>query len=113
MAMNSVEFFGLPVISMGVTRSGEGLEELIYENTGKNIYKKVLLKGGSIAGMVFVNDIKSAGVIGGLMRKNIDVSSIRDSLLDEGFGFARIAALVKDNADKFDSEEFKDIALTY
>ena len=44
--MNSVEFFGLPVISFGITRPDEqqGFEELAFKDEKKDVYKKVILK---------------------------------------------------------------------
>jgi NAD(P)H-nitrite reductase large subunit len=113
MASNSVEFFGLPVISMGITRPKEGFEELIHEDTANHIYKKVVLKGDRAVGMIFVGDIKSAGVIGALIRSRIDVSPVKGLLLEENFDFAKIAGLVKDSRDRFKAEEFKEITLTY
>lgn len=113
MGMNAVEFFGLPLVSMGLARPKEGLEELTCEDKARNIYKKVVLKGNVIVGMIFVGDIRSAGVIGGLIKNRIDISSVKDALLDERFDFAKIAGLVKENAGKFSSDEFKDIILTY
>jgi hypothetical protein len=60
-----------------------------------------------------VNDIKSAGVLGGLMRNKIDVSGIEEALVEENFDFAKVAPLIKANRDKFKAEEFKDIILAY
>jgi NAD(P)H-nitrite reductase large subunit len=113
MAMNSVEFFGLPVITMGITRPREGFEELVYENAGKRVYKKIVLKGGLIAGMIFLGDIRNAGVVGNLIKNRIDVSSIKNNILDENFDFAKTAHLIKANKEKFRQEEFEDIILTY
>jgi NAD(P)H-nitrite reductase large subunit len=114
MAMNSVEFFGLPVVAMGVTKpKGEGFRELVREERERNIYKKVVLKDNLVMGVIFVNDIKSAGVLGGLMRNKIDVSGIEEALVEENFDFAKVAPLIKANRDKFKAEEFKDIILAY
>jgi NAD(P)H-nitrite reductase large subunit len=113
MGMNSVEFFGLPLVTMGITRLKEGLAELVCEDKNRNLYKKVVLKGNTLVGMIFVNDIENAGVVGNLIRHKIDVSSVKDMLLDEHFDFAKVAQLIKEHKDAFGSEEFRDITLTY
>jgi NAD(P)H-nitrite reductase large subunit len=113
MTMNSVEFFGLPVISMGITRPKEGFEEIICEDKDKGIYKKIVMKGGVVVGMIFIKDIRSAGVVGALIRKRINASAIKEDLLDENFDFAKIAGLIAEHRNEFKQEEFKDIILTY
>ncbi len=48
LAMNSIEFFGLPVISVGITRpKSDKYEEIIKKDAGKDIYKKIVLKDDS------------------------------------------------------------------
>lgn len=115
LAMNSVEFFGLPVISVGITRpkSGAGFEEIVYEDASRALYKKIVIKDQTPVGMIFVNDIKNAGIVGLLIRNKIDISGIKSSILEENFDFAKIADIVKDKAGKFKQEEFKDIIITY
>lgn len=87
--MNSVEFFGLPMISFGITNSKAGeYEELIYKNEKQDIYKKLLLKDNVIKGAIFVKKVENIGILLKLARLRIDVSSIKDKLLDPSFNFA-------------------------
>ena len=60
-----------------------------------------------------MGDIKTAGVINILIKKRIDISSVKDKLLDVNFNYAKILPLVKDYKDKFTEEEFKDTVMTY
>ena len=112
LSMNSVDFFGLASISMGVTKPKEEGYEII-SRIRKNEYKKIVLKENRIVGMVLVGDVGSAGVISILIRNKIDVSSIKGKLLDERFDYAKIMPLVKKFKDKFRQEEYQDTIMTF
>ncbi|NQT46324.1 MAG: NAD(P)/FAD-dependent oxidoreductase [Candidatus Omnitrophica bacterium] len=114
LSMNSVEFFGLPAISMGITKpKTDDYETLVFENRNKNLYRKIVLKDNLICGAVFINGVESAGVINVLMRKRIDISGIKERLVDNNFSFATVMPLIKDNSDSFTAEEFLDTIKTY
>jgi NAD(P)H-nitrite reductase large subunit len=73
-AMNSLEFFGLPVISAGLTEpEEEGLETVCQAFPERSIYKKIVLKKNKIVGMIFMGDISKSGVILLLMQRKVDV----------------------------------------
>jgi NAD(P)H-nitrite reductase large subunit len=86
--MNSVDFFGFPVISAGFINPPEGqeMEVLIKFDPNKMIYKKFLIKDNRIVGMIFVNEVDRAGVILGLMRDKADITSFKNEILLEDFG---------------------------
>jgi len=86
--MNSVDFFGFPVISAGFINPPEGqeMEVLIKNDPDKMIYKKFIIKDNRIVGMIFVNEVDRAGVILGLMRDKVDITPFRNELLLEDFG---------------------------
>lgn len=114
LSMNSLVFYDVPVISMGITKPGkEGYEEIKKENKVKNVYKKIVIKDNRLVGAVLVNDVSQAGVYLLLIKKRADISSIKTILLDEGFNFAKIINLVKDNKEIFTEEEFTESVLTY
>jgi len=86
--MNSVDFFGFPVISAGLVNppDGEKLEVLTKLDPDKRIYKKFLIRDGCVVGMILVNEVDRAGVILGLMRDKVDVTSFKDNLILKNFG---------------------------
>jgi len=99
LGMNSIEFFGLPVVSLGIYKikePGAHIEELKLSNTKENIYKKIILMDNIIIGAIFVGDIRNSGVFLRLIREKIDVSSIKDRLCHENFGYPDIIDLLKD-----------------
>lgn len=98
--MNSVEFFGLPMISFGITNpKTDEYEELIYKDEKQNIYKKLVLKNNIIKGAIFVNRVENIGILLKLAKLKVDVSSLRDKLLEPSFNFAYVKDLgyEKDN----------------
>jgi NAD(P)H-nitrite reductase large subunit len=113
LAMNSIEFFGLPVISVGITRpKSDAYEEIVKKDAARNIYKKVVLKDGIIAGVVFVNSIENIGVIGALIRNKADITGIKDIILEDYFDYGKIIPLIKKSKKGFREPEFKETILT-
>ena len=93
MGMNSVEFFDLPMISMGITRPREeGCVEIAKK--GDNVYKKLVLKDNLLVGAILVGKVANSGVYLDLIKKRIDVSSVVDELLNPNFSYAKAFHLV-------------------
>lgn len=99
LGMNSIEFFGLAVVSLGIYKVREdeqGYEELKVLDAKANLYKKLILNGKIIVGAILVGDIKNSGVFLRLIKERIDVSSFKDRLLQENFGYPDIMDFIKD-----------------
>lgn len=86
-AMNSLNCFGLSVVSAGLVDPGDtdGYEILSTPATDAS-YRKVILKRGRIVGMVFLGDIETSGVVFGLMRNGVNVVRFKEALLRRDFG---------------------------
>lgn len=112
--MNSIEFFGMPVISFGIVRpKGEDFEELIQANFLENIYRKVVLKDNRIVGGVFINTVEQHGVILNLALQKVDVSGIKDILVDEYFDYGKVIPLIKRQQGEFKRPEYQDTCVTF
>ena len=98
MGMNSIEFFGLPVVSLGIykVKKEDGYEEIIDTDPKSNCYKKLILKDNRLLGTILVGEIKNSGLFLRLIREKIDLTSIKDILLKTTFSYADIMALVKE-----------------
>jgi len=99
LGVNSIEFFGLATVSLGIYKREKGdtaFEELKKSDTKSGVYKKLILKDNLLLGAILVGDIKASGVFLRLIREKIDVSTIKDKLLGENFGFPDLLDLVKD-----------------
>lgn len=86
--MNSIEFFGLPVISFGITKTPDGFEEIAFKDIRQDIYRKIILKNNVIKGAIFVKKIENIGILLKLARLKVDVSSIKEALLRPDFNFS-------------------------
>ena len=78
LGMNSIEFFGLPILSLGVYKTDKqsGFQELIRKDLKSNLYKKLIIKDSRLFGAVMIGDIKNSGLFLRLIREKIDISSI-------------------------------------
>ena len=113
LAMNSIEFFGLPVISIGLTKpKKDTCEEIVKKDESKNIYKKIVLRDNTILGAIFVNSVDTIGVIGTLIKNKVDVSSIKDIILEDYFDYGRIVNIIKNSKRGFKEKEFKETVMT-
>jgi len=98
LGMNSLEFFGLPTVSLGLFRpkNSEGYEEIKMTADNGQVYKKLILKNNFLVGAVLAGNINNSGLFLRLIREKIEVSSFNDKLLQENFGYPDIMDLVKD-----------------
>lgn len=85
---NSLKYFGLPIVTAGMVNLPvkDGYE--ILSKAEGSIYKKIVLKENRIMGIVFMGDIQRSGVIFGLMKEGVKVSSFKDTLLSDNFGIS-------------------------
>ncbi len=85
---NALGFLGFHVVSIGVTSCGPGEGyEVVARREGEWGYRKLVLAGSRLAGALFVNSLPRAGLYRRLVEEEVDVSSFKEQLLEEGFGF--------------------------
>ncbi len=98
LAMNAIEFFDLPVISMGIVKKPKAgvYEELISVDRQESIYKKVMLRDNRIVGFISIGKINNSGVFLKLIKEKIDVTQIKDELLAKTFSYALIKDLIEE-----------------
>ena len=87
-SMNSLNYFGLDIATAGAVTppTDKGWEVISQRNDG--VYKKVILSGDLVMGMVFVGDIEKSGMIFSLMKDRVNVANFKQSLLSDNFGLA-------------------------
>jgi len=92
--MSSLKYFGIPVISIGITNPKEetAYEILVNHEPEKNLYKKVVLKDNVIVGITLVNDVERAGTRFHLMKNRINVKKFKHELVSDNFGLAMLPA---------------------
>jgi NAD(P)H-nitrite reductase large subunit len=102
MAMNSIEFFNLPAVSMGIIRpKGTEFEEIVFFDEKRETYKKFVLKESRLVGMIAIGDIRNCGIFLKLIKEGIDISSIKSELVSENFSYASILDLIKQKDDVY------------
>lgn len=88
-AMNAMKYFGLHIVSAGLTVPPDGsYETLINRDSGS--YRKVLVRGGRVAGLIFAGDIEKSGIVYNLMKDGVDVSAFKEALVAADFGLASL-----------------------
>ena len=87
--MNAVKYFGVKMVSAGLVVPPDESYEVIRE-VHDDIYRKIILKDGKLAGMVFAGDIEMSGIIYNLMKDGTDVSDFKEALVSDDFGLTSL-----------------------
>jgi len=97
---------GIDVFSAGDFSGGEDKEEIVFQDTARGIYRKVVLNDNRVQGAVAYGDTSDGSWYFQLMRDGIDVSAMRDQLMfgqshrgDSGSGGKTGAAALPDDAE--------------
>jgi NAD(P)H-nitrite reductase large subunit len=95
--MSALKYFGVPVISIGITNPKEesGYEILVRHKAEKNLYKKLVLKDNIIVGITLVNDVERAGPLFHLMKNRVNVKKFKRNLITDEFGLATLPASLR------------------
>jgi NAD(P)H-nitrite reductase large subunit len=106
--MNSLDIYGLPVISMGLTRANrDGLQ--VFERKTKGSYRKLVLQEGRIVGAILVGRVQKAGFLSTLLRKRVDVSDHVAFLMSDRLNVADLLPFMRNNAEKFTEIEYREL----
>jgi len=91
-AMSALNYFGVPIISVGLTTldEAEGYETLTFHDQEGSVYRKIVLKNGTIVGMTLVGDVESAGIIFNLMKSQAKVEGFKHKLTADNFSLASL-----------------------
>ncbi len=97
LAMNSIEFFKVSTISMGVTNPLNPAEYEIhtYQDIQNYQYRKIVLQDNRLVGAVLVGNVDRAGIFAGLIREKVDMTPFKDSLLSPDFGFINLSKEIR------------------
>lgn len=97
---STMNFMGIPTMSLGINESEEGDQTEILEGDGT--YKKIIHQGGKIKGAILQGDLSYSGILQQLIAHRIDVSKVKKSLFEVDYSdFFHI----KDNFEYYYEEE--------
>ncbi|MGB9619927.1 MAG: NAD(P)/FAD-dependent oxidoreductase, partial [Armatimonadota bacterium] len=82
MSVNSVSFFGLPVMSAGFAAQEEGDGFRVLTNLDGTRYRKIVIRDGKLVGFILVGNVEKAGLMTGIMRAGVDVAGLETKLLE-------------------------------
>lgn len=113
MAMNSIQFFDLPVISGGLS----GLRERDYDRElvdrpSDRVYRRIVLRGDRLVGFVLVGDIQGAGLIRSLVAKGASARGSEDRLLHRNLSVPDLLPLIAGQRERFTEPEFQELIQT-
>jgi len=84
MPMNSIAFFGLPTVSVGIVnpKEGQGFEVVKELNEEDQTYRKLVFRKDKLVGYVLVGDVDLAGLYTGFVRFSLPVDDeIKEKLI--------------------------------
>ncbi len=87
--MNAIEVAGVPCVAIGSGNAeGDGYDVLTRGTAadgsrGQPQYRRLVLEGNRLVGVILVGNISRAGIYTGLIRHRVDISAHRDSLLSD------------------------------
>ncbi|MGD9116029.1 MAG: FAD-dependent oxidoreductase [Dehalococcoidia bacterium] len=88
-AMNSLKYFGINIVSAGMVSAPDKSYEVVSKRRD-GVYKKIILKDGLVAGLVFAGDFAKAGIVYNLMKDKVKVDGFKDELVGDDFGLASL-----------------------
>jgi len=81
MGMNSVEVYGLPVMTMGITNQTSDRHEVKTFRKGK-VYRKLVFEGNRLVGAVLVGQVDHGGILTRFIRSRADITGIKKELTE-------------------------------
>ncbi len=95
---------GIDLFSAGNYQGGEGTEEILYQDPGAGIYKKLVIRDNKLDGAVLYGDTIDGAWFFQLMREGTNIADMREDLLfgqahlgDAGHGGQSQASLMSDD----------------
>jgi len=88
---------GIDLFSAGDFSGGDGAEDIVMRDASRGIYKRVIVRDGKLVGAVLYGDTADGNWYFDLLRREEDISPIREALIF-GQAFAQGGALADPNA---------------
>ncbi|WP_425406597.1 nitrite reductase large subunit NirB [Hwanghaeella sp.] len=72
---------GVDLFSAGDFSEGDDREEIVFRDPTRGVYKRIVLQGDKIVGVVLYGDAADGGWFFGLLKDGTDISEMRDTLI--------------------------------
>ncbi|MDI6789918.1 MAG: FAD-dependent oxidoreductase [Thermodesulfobacteriota bacterium] len=94
--MNSIEFYGIPTMSMGMANPADaGYEVITRLIPEKNVYRKLVLKDGILVGAMLIGEVERAGILTGLIRNRVKVNSFKEELMKDTLSLSSLPGEIR------------------
>ncbi|MCL6478279.1 MAG: FAD-dependent oxidoreductase [Peptococcaceae bacterium] len=91
LGMNTISFYGVPVVSMGIfdpeAEDLKGFEIKVRKNLPVNIYQKLVFKDNRLKGAIFIGDLGFCGAVKDLITNQMLAGIVKDAILEERYQF--------------------------
>jgi len=88
MSMNSVEIYGIPVMTMGMTlpdKNDENNKKEILAYNEKGIYRKFIIDDGVLVGAILVGEVDYGGILTFMVRNKMNINHLKENLIKGDF----------------------------
>ena len=94
--MSSLNYFGLPVISVGMANPPNGEYEVL-SNLNREIraYRKIVLRNNEIVGMISIGKVDGSGIIFHLLKNKVNVGEFKQKVVSDDFGLIHLSEPVR------------------
>jgi len=87
---NRLKVVGIDLVSSGDIDTDQKLEQVMVEEEGNFIYRRLILKDGAIVGCILFGDISGSQEILKAVETKRDVSGLKHEILAKGFNFRKL-----------------------
>jgi NAD(P)H-nitrite reductase large subunit len=81
MGLNSVEIYGLPIVTIGLTNPSDPSQSILIHQEGEDIYRKLVYDGEVLIGAILLGDIAGSGILSAIIRQGVKCLKYKDEFL--------------------------------
>lgn len=84
LSMNSVEVYGLPIMTMGLTNPIDEKQEVLVYNK-EEVYRKFVFSGDNLVGSILVGDVSAGGILTHIIKSKKNITPYKEELVKGNF----------------------------
>ncbi len=110
LVLNSLKFLPVPVLNAGAVEPIDDSCEVLVNDKfeKKGYYRKAIVKDGKLIGFIAIGEIDRTGILTNLIRQKIDVSDVKERLVEPDFGLVDLPQWWREEKLKQDKTAYKD-----
>jgi NAD(P)H-nitrite reductase large subunit len=95
--MSALNYFGLPIISVGTINPPQDDAYEIISNLDREhrTYKKILIRDNLIHGFILIGKIDNAGIFFDLLKRKINIENIKETISSNDFGLIHLTPTIR------------------